>query len=91
MRLYLSRGRAGGIPGTVVRPGGAHCALATRRKPVENGARQFSFFVLFPVAPDGATELSRLGGFRKLETIEDEFVSLLQRHGIAYDPRYVWD
>ena len=24
-------------------------------------------------------------------TFEEEFVALLKRHGIAYDPRYVWD
>ena len=24
-------------------------------------------------------------------TFEEEFVALLKRHGIPYDPRYVWD
>ena len=26
----------------------------------------------------------------KTMTFEDEFIALLKRHGVEYDPRYVW-
>jgi hypothetical protein len=31
------------------------------------------------------------GILRNLETFQDEFRSLLSKHGVGFDERYVWD
>ena len=38
-----------------------------------------------------AATIGRQEEHRRKMTFEEEFVALLKRHGIAYDPRHVWD
>ena len=35
--------------------------------------------------------IERQAEHHKKMTFEEEFVALLKRHGIGFDPRYVWD
>ena len=41
--------------------------------------------------PQVADYIEKQAEHHKKITFEDEFLALLKRHGIAYDPRYVWD
>jgi len=67
-------------------PGGADCALATRRKPVDSGWPQppFSFFVLSPI---GAIETSMLSPcepqVNQLCDVSPEFPGSGQSHRLA--------
>jgi putative transposase len=38
-----------------------------------------------------ATYIEQQPQHHKKLTFEEEFIALLERHGIEYDPRYVWD
>jgi len=71
-------------------PSGRDCALATGESLWKTGQGNSPFFVLFPIAPSGRLNCHAWADSENM-TIEDEFVSLLQRRGNAYDPRYVWD
>ncbi|HUU93459.1 MAG TPA: IS200/IS605 family transposase [Phycisphaerae bacterium] len=41
--------------------------------------------------PEVAAYIERQAEHHKRITFEDEFIALLERHGIEYDPQYVWD
>ena len=41
--------------------------------------------------PQVAAYIANQAEHHRRMTFEDEFVALLKRHGIEYDPRYVWD
>ena len=41
--------------------------------------------------PQVATYIEQQPEHHKKLTFEEEFIALLERHGIQYDPRYVWD
>jgi REP element-mobilizing transposase RayT len=41
--------------------------------------------------PQVASYIEKQAEHHKKITFEDEFLALLKRHGIEYDPRYVWD
>ncbi len=50
-----------------------------------------AFTVSHSNAPQVATYIEGQAEHHKRMTFQEEFIALLERHGIEYDPRYVWD
>lgn len=41
--------------------------------------------------PDVIRYIANQREHHRKETFEDEFVAFLKRHGVDYDPKYLWD
>jgi putative transposase len=49
-----------------------------------------AFTVGIPQVPDTRRYIENQREHHRTKTFEDEFIAFLDRHGIEYDPRYVW-
>jgi len=71
------------------RPVGPPCNLATGASFAwQEGYGAFS--VSPSNVPQVAAYIAKQAEHHRKMTFEDEFIALLKRHGIEYDPRYVW-
>lgn len=64
---------------------------------LEPGFRWQDGYAAFSVSESGRDRLTRYITFRgqaehhRKQTFQEELIELLERHGIKYDPRYLWD
>ena len=49
-----------------------------------------AFSVGISQVPDTKTYIANQREHHRMATFQDEFIAFLERHGIDYDPRYVW-
>ncbi|MFT5471363.1 MAG: putative transposase [Verrucomicrobiales bacterium] len=50
-----------------------------------------AFTVSSSAVPDVVAYIANQREHHRMRTFEEEYVALLEKHGVQYDPRYLWD